>query len=149
HIVNTASMAGLVAAPWTVSYSAAKYAIVGLSLSLRVEAATEGVRVSVLCPGVIRTPILDKLGKYGKAVQRISAGEQRALFDRLGRMAPTRFAEKALRAVARNRSIIIFPAWWRLIWWMNRLSPWLTEQYNTRSLVYARKNLLEKPAKSV
>src|SRR5262245_5217105 len=112
HIVNTASMAGLVASPWTVSYSAAKHAIVGLSLSLRVEAATEGVRVSVLCPGVIRTPILDKLGKYGKAVQAISAEKQRALFDRLRPMDPTKFAEKALRAVARNRSIIIFPAWW-------------------------------------
>src|SRR6516164_10920473 len=39
HIVNTASMAGLVPAPWIVSYTAAKHAVVGLSLALRIEAA--------------------------------------------------------------------------------------------------------------
>ena len=43
-----------------------KHAVVGLSLSLRAEAALLGIRVSVLCPGAIRTPILDGGGKYGK-----------------------------------------------------------------------------------
>jgi hypothetical protein len=38
-------------------------------------------------------------------------------------MDPNRFAEKALRAVARNRAIIIIPWWWRIWWWVNRLSP--------------------------
>ncbi len=37
-----------------------KHAVVGLSTSLRVEAASHGVRVSVVCPGVIDTPLLDK-----------------------------------------------------------------------------------------
>jgi hypothetical protein len=36
---------------------------------------------------------------------------------------PERFAEKALRAVARNRAIIVIPSWWNVIWWLNRLSP--------------------------
>lgn len=58
HIVNTASMAGLGPAPLLTPYALTKHAVVGLSASLRVEAAPFGVRVSVLCPGVIETPIL-------------------------------------------------------------------------------------------
>ena len=50
HIVNTASMQGLMPAPLTASYSATKHAIVGLSKALRVEAAAAGVHVSV-CAG--------------------------------------------------------------------------------------------------
>ena len=58
HIVNTASMAGLVTTSAQAGYSATKHAVVALSKTMRVEAATHGVRVSVLCPGVVRTPIL-------------------------------------------------------------------------------------------
>jgi NAD(P)-dependent dehydrogenase (short-subunit alcohol dehydrogenase family) len=65
HIVNTASMAGLMVGPGNVAYTTTKHAVVGLSNSLRAEAAHMGVRVSVVCPGVIRTPILEG-GKYGK-----------------------------------------------------------------------------------
>ena len=65
HIVNTASMAGLVAGPGEASYTASKHAVVALSKALRVEAERHGVQVSVLCPGVIRTPILAG-GEYGR-----------------------------------------------------------------------------------
>ena len=58
HIVNTASITGLMPTPGQVAYSMTKHAVVGLSLSLRAEAALLGIRVSVLCPGAIRTPIL-------------------------------------------------------------------------------------------
>src|ERR1700741_2413620 len=64
QIVNTASMAGLVTNAGMASYTATKHAVVGLSKALRVEAERHGVQVSVLCPGVIRTPILTR-GKYG------------------------------------------------------------------------------------
>ncbi len=57
HIVNTASLAGLIPHPMLVPYATAKHAVVGLSLSLRGEATLYGVRVSVLCPGIIDTPI--------------------------------------------------------------------------------------------
>ena len=50
HIVNTASMAGLMPSPGAVAYAATKCAVVGLSQSLRAKAAHFGVRVSVLCP---------------------------------------------------------------------------------------------------
>jgi NAD(P)-dependent dehydrogenase (short-subunit alcohol dehydrogenase family) len=123
HIVNTASMAGLVPAPGTVSYAASKFAVVGLSTSLRCEAAAAGVRVSVLCPGVIRTPALDQGGKYGKALPSAPPDLVRRQWERLHPMAPEDFAQKALRAIEKNRAIIVVPSWWKIGWWLNRLSP--------------------------
>ncbi len=61
HIVNTSSLAGLVPYPMQVIYDTTKYAVVGLSESLRYEYAEKGIRVSVICPGDIATPIFSKL----------------------------------------------------------------------------------------
>jgi NAD(P)-dependent dehydrogenase (short-subunit alcohol dehydrogenase family) len=55
HIVNTASMAGLIAIANLGAYTASKFAVVGLSEVLRQEMAPHGVGVSVLCPGLVRT----------------------------------------------------------------------------------------------
>jgi NAD(P)-dependent dehydrogenase (short-subunit alcohol dehydrogenase family) len=123
HIVNTASMAGLMVAPGAVAYATTKYAVVGLSKSLRAEAAQMGVRVSVLCPGVIRTPILEGGGKYGKMLIDIPPDQVRRMWERLRPMSPNIFAEKVLNSVAKNKAIIIVPSWWKLFWWINRLSP--------------------------
>jgi NAD(P)-dependent dehydrogenase (short-subunit alcohol dehydrogenase family) len=59
HIVNTASLAGLVAGPGIGPYNAAKYGVVAISETLAAELAAEGsqVGVSVLCPGFVRTNI--------------------------------------------------------------------------------------------
>jgi NAD(P)-dependent dehydrogenase (short-subunit alcohol dehydrogenase family) len=61
HVVNTASVAGLIAAGWLGPYNATKHAVVGLSETLYHELATLGspVGVSVLCPGFVRTRIAD------------------------------------------------------------------------------------------
>ena len=123
HIVNTASMAGLCPAPMAVSYAATKHAVVGLSTSLRIEAAEAGLRVSVLCPGFIRTPILRGGGKYGKDLRQLSPEQQDRLVERSRPMEPADFARRALNAVARNQAIIIVPGGWKLLWWLNRLSP--------------------------
>ncbi len=65
HIINTASMAGLVPSSLTVSYAMTKHAVVGLTVSLHGQAAIHGVRVSALCPGFVETPILEG-GVYGR-----------------------------------------------------------------------------------
>jgi NAD(P)-dependent dehydrogenase (short-subunit alcohol dehydrogenase family) len=70
HIVNTASVAGLVPVGGLLSYSASKHAVVGLSTSLRMEAELVGVRVSALCPGAVETPIVGG-GKFGKHLQPV------------------------------------------------------------------------------
>ncbi len=123
HIVNTASMAGLMVSPGAVAYAATKYAVVGLSISLRAEAANTGIRVSVVCPGVIRTPILEGMGKYGKMLVDIPPEQMRQLWEKLKPMSPNLFAEKVLKFIAKNKAIIIVPSWWKRYWWINRLSP--------------------------
>jgi NAD(P)-dependent dehydrogenase (short-subunit alcohol dehydrogenase family) len=124
HIVNTASMAGLMPSPVSVAYAATKHAIVGLSLSLRVEAAEMGIRVSVICPGVIRTPILEG-GKYGKINMNIPSEKLRDMWEEFKPMSPDIFAQKVVNAIAKNKAIIVVPSLWKLIWWLNRLSPTL------------------------
>jgi NAD(P)-dependent dehydrogenase (short-subunit alcohol dehydrogenase family) len=124
HVVNTASMAGLMPNPVNVAYAATKHAVVGLSLSLRAEAAEMGIRVSVICPGVIRTPILEG-GKYGKILMNIPDEKLCAMWEELKPMSPDIFAKKVLNAIAKNKAIIIVPSFWKLLWWLNRLSPLL------------------------
>lgn len=138
HIVNTASMAGLLPMPMAVSYATAKHAVVGLSKSLRVEAAQYGVRVSALCPGVIRTPILHG-GKYGKQLQPVAPEVQEKFMQQYRPMDPSLFAERVLDALARNKPIIIVPGWWRLLWWISRLSPGLEAYLVQQSYRSARR----------
>jgi NAD(P)-dependent dehydrogenase (short-subunit alcohol dehydrogenase family) len=57
HVVNTASMAGLVGMRWLGVYCASKFAVVGLTESLHRELADSGVGVSVLCPMIVQTNI--------------------------------------------------------------------------------------------
>jgi NAD(P)-dependent dehydrogenase (short-subunit alcohol dehydrogenase family) len=59
HIVNTASGAGLSAAPGMGIYTTTKYAVVGYSETLRRDLAPEGIGVSVLCPGGVNTRIFE------------------------------------------------------------------------------------------
>jgi NAD(P)-dependent dehydrogenase (short-subunit alcohol dehydrogenase family) len=121
HIVNTASMAGLVAAPGSASYTATKYAVVGISKVLGVEAERHGVQVSVLCPGAIRTPLLT-FGKYGR-YNGVSDEDLLKFWEPFRPMAPEKFADRALRGVLRGDTIIVVPAWWKAFWYLERLSP--------------------------
>lgn len=133
HIVNTASMAGLVAAAGQGSYTATKHAVVALSKALRLEAERHGVQVSVLCPGAIRTPILTG-GKYGRMTATgLSKDEILKFWEASRPIAPEKFAEQALRAVLRGNLIIVLPAWWKAFWYLDRLSPslWMLLGRNT------------------
>lgn len=126
HIVNTASLAGLMPSPGNVAYATTKYAVVGLSKSLRAESAHFGIRVSVLCPGFVRTAILDGGGKYGKMLIDISPEQHRQMLDMIEKFKPISphiFAKKALNSVAKNKAIIVVPAWWKPFWLLNRLFP--------------------------
>jgi NAD(P)-dependent dehydrogenase (short-subunit alcohol dehydrogenase family) len=143
HIVNTASMAGLVAPPGSGSYVGAKHAVVGISRSLRVEARRHGVRVSALCPGAIATPILTG-GKYGR-VDALGVGNDKILemWSRVRPMNVDVFAGKVLRAVERNQEIIVLPSWWKALWYADRLSPALGSWLSERALARMRAELAE------
>lgn len=101
HIVNTASMAGLVPSPSFTGYAATKHAVVGLSTSLRIEAEVHGVRVSAICPGVIETPMVDHADRrgFGEKMGRGDLG--------FAPYAVEACARDALDGVARNDALIV------------------------------------------
>lgn len=134
HIVNTASIAGLMPLAGLLSYSASKHAVVGLSTSLRVEAATRGVHVSVLCPGPVETAIVGG-GKFGKVINPLPPEVQSRFWEQGRPIAADVFAQAALTAVAKNKAIIVIPWWWKVFWWAYRLSP-------TMAMVWARRQFL-------
>ena len=59
HVVNTASMAGVTTSPGLGVYNTSKFAVVGMSEALRKDMEPHGIGVSVLCPGMVRTRILE------------------------------------------------------------------------------------------
>lgn len=122
HIVNTASMAGLMPTPNIVGYAATKHAVVGLSKSLRIEAEAAGVRVSVLCPGFIRTPLLGG-GQFGQPIERLRHNKPQPSRKKAKLMTADEFADRALRAIAKNMAIVVIPSWWKAVWWLERASP--------------------------
>jgi NAD(P)-dependent dehydrogenase (short-subunit alcohol dehydrogenase family) len=66
-IVNVASTAGLRARPKLAAYAAAKGGIIGFSRQLALDAAADGIRVNVVAPGSIRTPLTDAVyGEHGR-----------------------------------------------------------------------------------
>jgi short-subunit dehydrogenase len=115
-IVNTASMAGLVPVPALSSYAATKHAVVGLSVSLAPEAADLGVRVHVVCPGGIDTPIFDRSEILGN-------GDWDSLMKIPFIMNVDKAAEKILSGVRKKKAIIVFPFSSVLLWHLYRLLP--------------------------
>lgn len=78
HIVNTASGAGLYAGPGNALYCTAKFAVVGMSESLRLELEPQGIGVSVLCPGPVSTGIIARTRATQPKVTKALSEEQRA-----------------------------------------------------------------------
>ncbi|MEZ5536257.1 MAG: 3-hydroxybutyrate dehydrogenase [Thiolinea sp.] len=60
RVINIASAHGLVASPYKSAYVAAKHGIVGLTKTVALETAQHGVTVNAICPGYVRTPLVEK-----------------------------------------------------------------------------------------
>ena len=151
HILNTASGAGLVGPPLVVGYATTKHAVVGLTTTLRPEAARHGVRVSVLCPGSVETPILDR-APDADLPPTASAPVTARRYLELLRQRPVpadRVARAALRGLARNRGIIVVPGSAKVPWYLDRLSPALTERLVMRPMAGRVVDRLVRPAGDV
>ena len=115
HIVNTASLTGLVAlqAVGTI-YTASKYAVVGLSEVLRQELAATSLGVSVLCPGAVNTRILDsERNRPGGATAKRPDGPPAGLDEAYTRMIePGEVARMTLGAIEADRlHVVTHPEW--------------------------------------
>ncbi|TPW26629.1 3-hydroxybutyrate dehydrogenase [Pararhizobium mangrovi] len=60
RIINIASAHGLVASPFKVAYVAAKHGILGLTKTVALEVAQQGITVNAICPGYVLTPLVEK-----------------------------------------------------------------------------------------
>jgi NAD(P)-dependent dehydrogenase (short-subunit alcohol dehydrogenase family) len=107
HVVNTASMAGLVGMQWLGVYCASKFAVVGLSEALHRELAPRGIGVSVLCPMIVETDINANSLRNRPAALRNPAHTDVPPDVEAGSMvgsviAPAEVARRVLRAIERR-----------------------------------------------
>jgi NAD(P)-dependent dehydrogenase (short-subunit alcohol dehydrogenase family) len=128
-IVNTASMAGLVAAPQMAPYCASKFGVVGLSESLNAELRPQGIDVCAVCPGIIDTPITRSAIMRGEPAER---REQAIAFYRKRGASPDQVAEAVVHAVRKRKLVQPVPA-------SHVMPPWLLKRLWPRaSQVVAR-----------
>ena len=108
HIVNTASMAGMVPLPGMGAYSTAKYAVRGLSESLRMSLAPAGIGVSCLFPGATQSALLPVPEDDSTAPQGESGEFLRALWAALRQaMDPMDLGAAVVQAIKENRFHIL------------------------------------------
>ena len=107
HIVNTASMAGLIASQGLGVYNTTKYAVVGLSETLQKDLRPYGIGVSVLCPMGVTTNIRQSARNRPAHLENPQSppGSEVELIGRY--LSPEHVAERVLRAVRANRLYVI------------------------------------------
>ena len=122
HVVNLSSAAGYFATPALGAYTTTKFAVLGLSQSLRVELAPHGIGVTAICPGVINTPITQSSRARGDHADPERREEVVRAYRRRG-YGPDRVARNILKAVDRNRPVgPISPEAW-FAYALTRVSP--------------------------
>jgi NAD(P)-dependent dehydrogenase (short-subunit alcohol dehydrogenase family) len=110
HIVNTASMAGLVGMQWLGIYSASKFAVVGLTEALHRELKPHGIGVSVLCPMIVATGINENSVRMRPAHLRNPGAEPVAPAGgemKGSTIAAEEVARRVVRAIDRNDLYIL------------------------------------------
>jgi NAD(P)-dependent dehydrogenase (short-subunit alcohol dehydrogenase family) len=108
HIVNTASMAGLIASQGLGVYNTSKYAVVGLSETLHKDLRSHGIGVSILCPMGVSTNIRTSERNRPADLQNPKGPEDNDWFQLVGRyLEPEDVAGRVLRAVKANRLYVI------------------------------------------
>jgi NAD(P)-dependent dehydrogenase (short-subunit alcohol dehydrogenase family) len=139
YIINTASLAGLGPAALMAPYSMTKHAVVGLSHSLRVEAAAYGVQVNVLCPSAIETPILDSMNPADLPSVPWTPDARRYLSNLAAPPYPVeKMAEDVIIAIEKNKATIVIPGRARLAWVIGRIFPGLVEKLAAKALKIER-----------
>lgn len=127
HFIGTASVAGLMGTPFLAGYSMSKFAVVGLMKAMRIEGVRHGVRVTALCPGAIRTPILTG-GAFGKTLYEMTDERKLAWWSKTRPGEVDVFAHEVLEQLAKNKGVIVLPKHNRIMLELFRLVPGLEEK---------------------
>ncbi|MBW2466857.1 MAG: SDR family oxidoreductase [Deltaproteobacteria bacterium] len=118
QIINISSLGGLIPLPKEIPYCTSKWAIVGFSNSLRVEGADLGIKVNLVCPGIMQTPIHESI-----SVVNVEKDKLALPVPKKYHVDPAKAADIILKGVERNKPFIIFPFYARFIWWLYRFNP--------------------------
>lgn len=115
HIINMASVAGLIASPLIASYSASKYGVRAFTDSLRREVAPLGIKVSGIYPGPAET-------EFGTHLRK---NRMRATINKIidMRMTPAYVARRVVEVAKSPRRSLIIPWWFRIITTFDALFP--------------------------
>lgn len=119
HVVNVSSTAGLFGLPWHAAYSASKFGLRGISEVLRFDLRRHGIGVSLVCPGAVKTPLVDTVEIVGVDRER---PEIERLIERFERHAvsPEHVASRILRGIERNRYLVFTSLDTRVGYWFQR-----------------------------
>lgn len=140
HIVNTASLAGLTPAPLMAPYTTTKHAVVGLSVSLRAEAACRGVKVSAVCPAFVDTAILDNTNPGLPQTEVATSARETALRVQRRLYTAEGVAADVLRGMERDQALIVVPAVGRFAWRAVRWFPSLAIRMAGREAARLRRD---------
>jgi NAD(P)-dependent dehydrogenase (short-subunit alcohol dehydrogenase family) len=123
HIVNVASICGLVGMGRVAAYSTSKFALVGFSESLRAEVTRHGLGVTALCPGLVDTNL------FSAAPLGIDRSKHRQPPKWL-LTTPEKIADRAIGAIYRNRGLVVVQPFARLLHLVKRFAPGLVDLGN-------------------
>lgn len=115
HVINIASMCGFVALQKLALYQASKFGLLGFSESLRVDYAKVGLGVTTVCPGFVKTHLFND-------AQRDSTGQTRVPPSWLC-TTPQHVARRTVRAIRRNRRIVVVTPLAHTLYWLRRYAP--------------------------
>jgi short-subunit dehydrogenase len=117
HVVVVASLAGLVGAPGMVAYSTTKFAMVGFAEALRLELASDGIDVTTVCPGYVRTN-LHRATRYDNPGFRRLLDEAPAIYG----MTREHVARALCNAVEKRRPLVVLGPE-KIGFWLKRVAP--------------------------
>lgn len=120
HVLNVCSALGLIGMPKVAAYCTSKFGMVGFSESLRNELGRQGLGVTALCPGFVTTNL------FTNAPLEKSISEHK-LPPRIICTTPERVAHAAIKAIYRNRRMVVMEPFARLLYMTKRFAPWLLD----------------------
>src|SRR3954468_1392821 len=136
HIVNTASVAGLVPVALQAHYCATKHAIVGMSKTLAVEAKGNDIGVTVFCPAWVRTGMFENNTMRGT----LDGADPHKLVP-IKPATTEVVVGRLLDGVERGRGIVITPFYGRLGWWLERYAPHTAGAFHRLTLRETRRRV--------